>query len=179
MAPKRYHPTAANLEKYNLSEEEFEEMYDRQAGRCFICESNPIQAIDHCHRSGHVRGLLCRRCNMGLGYFRDQPDRLRQAIQYLHTFESRLEGDEDDEDVDPIPRQPENWYRGSPYPTFGYSHEFGEADTGEPYLTVSRNGEAVLEVLIGVPLHPRAKAEVWIRRKTLAEFPIVDTGTFN
>jgi hypothetical protein len=39
--------------------------------------------IDHCHATGRVRGVLCSRCNLGLGYFRDNPENLANAVSYL------------------------------------------------------------------------------------------------
>ncbi len=39
--------------------------------------------IDHCHKTGKVRGLLCKLCNCGLGYFRDDPKLMLAAITYL------------------------------------------------------------------------------------------------
>ncbi len=43
--------------------------------------------VDHCHKSGKVRGVLCNGCNIGLGAFEENPDRLRAALEYLakHT----------------------------------------------------------------------------------------------
>jgi hypothetical protein len=42
--------------------------------------------LDHCHGKNVFRGWLCFRCNMGLGYFKDDPERLRRAIAYLDQF---------------------------------------------------------------------------------------------
>lgn len=45
-------------------------------------------SVDHCHVSGRVRGLLCHRCNTALGLFRDDPEVLKRAIEYLGHFRS-------------------------------------------------------------------------------------------
>lgn len=39
--------------------------------------------IDHCHKTGKIRGLLCPTCNAGLGFFRDDPNLLKNAVMYL------------------------------------------------------------------------------------------------
>lgn len=58
-------------------------------GLCDICgeESkdlvHPELHLDHCHATGNVRGRLCNRCNAGLGQFRDSPELLIRAIEYL------------------------------------------------------------------------------------------------
>jgi hypothetical protein len=78
----------SDLKKYKISPEEFDEMFIKQSGLCAICGSNPetegkVLYIDHCHSSGKVRGLLCQKCNTGLGVFLDTPKLLRQAANYL------------------------------------------------------------------------------------------------
>lgn len=53
---------------------------------CWICGAERKTRrlhIDHDHKTGKIRGLLCHRCNRGLEYFRDKPDRLRDAAVYL------------------------------------------------------------------------------------------------
>jgi hypothetical protein len=53
---------------------------------CIICgkEATDQQlAVDHDHRTGHVRGALCANCNLGLGHFKDDPTLLRLAARYL------------------------------------------------------------------------------------------------
>jgi hypothetical protein len=72
---------------YGLSPAEYDEMLAKQGGGCAIChEACPTGrqlAVDHDHTTGRVRGLLCTRCNIGLGTFLDTVSRLESAIQYL------------------------------------------------------------------------------------------------
>lgn len=49
---------------------------------CVICGDEDV-VLDHCHVSGKIRGALCQRCNMGLGQFQDDPNRLRAAALYI------------------------------------------------------------------------------------------------
>lgn len=71
--------------RYGISLEHHKEMADSQQGKCAICvvpfERTPH--VDHCHATGVVRGLLCDRCNRGIGYFADSPERLQAASDYL------------------------------------------------------------------------------------------------
>ncbi len=63
------------------------EYVESHNGKCDICDRSESEVgtlhIDHCHNSGHVRGLLCSACNLSLGKFEDDIDRLQQAIKYL------------------------------------------------------------------------------------------------
>lgn len=76
---------------YGLTPEDYDRMYDEQGGKCAICKSDDHKGrksvkywpIDHCHTTGKIRGLLCFRCNSGLGNFKDDIDSLKQAIEYL------------------------------------------------------------------------------------------------
>lgn len=59
---------------------------------CELCGSNITigernKCIDHCHATGEFRGILCRSCNLGLGYFRDRKELLEKAILYLEKAE--------------------------------------------------------------------------------------------
>lgn len=86
---------AANLKKkYNLSVAEYNQMVKQQNGLCKVCKkpetaldkrTNKIKnlAVDHCHKTGKVRGLLCSGCNGGLGLFKDNKDALLAAVEYL------------------------------------------------------------------------------------------------
>lgn len=76
---------------YGLSLEQFEALLAAQGGRCAICRTDTppgegrkgVWNVDHCHKTGAVRGILCAWCNSGLGYMRDDPEALRNAIAYL------------------------------------------------------------------------------------------------
>ena len=73
--------------KYGIGEETFFRMLDEQDGRCAICREAELPGIsthvDHCHKTGAVRGLLCENCNRALGIMKDNPVRLRAAAAYL------------------------------------------------------------------------------------------------
>lgn len=53
---------------------------------CMICESVERLCIDHDHTTGEVRGILCSKCNTGLGFFRDNPQLLHKASSYLRQL---------------------------------------------------------------------------------------------
>jgi hypothetical protein len=77
---------------HGISVEEYETMLARQRGACGICE-RPFRrtpCIDHCHKTRMVRGLLCGKCNVGLGYYDDNPAFLRKAADYIERFLQRL-----------------------------------------------------------------------------------------
>jgi hypothetical protein len=86
---KQYHVKTTDMlreQRYGLSAEDYRQMLERQGGLCAICLQAPhgyALHIDHCHATGRVRGLLCRKCNMAIGLFADNPDRLQRAIEYL------------------------------------------------------------------------------------------------
>ena len=74
---------------YGLSIVKVNEMADSQGWACALCES-PLQktgylkfVVDHDHKTNKVRGLLCKKCNLGLGFFNDSPDLFNKAIAYI------------------------------------------------------------------------------------------------
>jgi hypothetical protein len=76
---------------YNLTLEEYDNMYMSQHGSCAVCKTHVTQlnkrlAVDHDHDTGRVRGLLCDNCNRGLGSFKDNRKLLEQAMEYLDKF---------------------------------------------------------------------------------------------
>jgi hypothetical protein len=74
---------------YGITTEQYEALLSAQDGVCAICKENGEDrgakslAVDHCHTTGRVRGLLCRRCNAGLGQFKDCPEGVERALAYL------------------------------------------------------------------------------------------------
>jgi hypothetical protein len=77
--------------KYNLTLEDYDELLDKQNGVCAICgginRAGKRLGVDHCHRSGKVRGLLCDTCNLILGQFDDQIKILQKVIKYLQRVD--------------------------------------------------------------------------------------------
>ena len=72
--------------KFNITLAEYNELFEQQNGVCAICGNLPdkrMLAVDHCHKTGKIRGLLCFQCNTGLGQFKDSPLNLASAIKYL------------------------------------------------------------------------------------------------
>lgn len=70
--------------KYGITLDDVSLMKAKQGYCCAICfDSLNPPYIDHNHRSGKIRGLLCRVCNVGLGHFRDSKALLHNAITYL------------------------------------------------------------------------------------------------
>lgn len=75
------------LRKFGMTLGQYEEMCEAQEGGCAICRRPPRTDtslhIDHEHKTGQIRGLLCFSCNAALGYFGDDGDRLVAAAAYL------------------------------------------------------------------------------------------------
>jgi hypothetical protein len=77
------------LSKYGISSDEYDAMCEDQNNLCAICKKSALDqgcrllAVDHCHDTGIVRGLLCVKCNIGLGHFNDDIDLMKSAIKYL------------------------------------------------------------------------------------------------
>lgn len=76
---------------YGLSESEYLDMVTNHNGRCAICNQESPLNVDHCHTSGNVRGLLCKSCNLGLGSFSDDIERLQAAVEYLKAHKEKAQ----------------------------------------------------------------------------------------
>lgn len=73
--------------KFGLTLEDYDSMFQKQNGVCAICgkreKQNKLLAVDHCHKTGKVRGLLCSTCNTAIGKLNDEPQMLLKAANYL------------------------------------------------------------------------------------------------
>ena len=80
---------------HGITVDDYDRMFDNQDGKCAICgTTNPHGegsnstylknlSIDHCHKTGRIRGLLCNKCNRGIGLLQDDSELLQRAIEYL------------------------------------------------------------------------------------------------
>ncbi len=84
------------LKKHGMTLDQYDKLLKKQNGKCGICGikfcennlqnrkmKNEFPRVDHCHRAGNIRGLLCFKCNVGLGAYDDDIERLDKAITYL------------------------------------------------------------------------------------------------
>jgi hypothetical protein len=77
-----------NLRRYGMTIDEFKSLKKKQKGKCACCGATKNTDgkslyVDHCHKTGEIRGLLCRKCNTGIGLLGDTVDRLERALKYL------------------------------------------------------------------------------------------------
>jgi len=61
------------------------ELVDELGGRCWACDTAEKLVVDHCHKEGFIRGVLCSRCNLILGQVADDPKLLRRLADYLES----------------------------------------------------------------------------------------------
>lgn len=76
------------IKNYGITLDDYNDMFTSQNGCCKICKTHQSElprslAVDHCHETNKVRGLLCDKCNRGLGHFNDDIDLLTKAIKYI------------------------------------------------------------------------------------------------
>ena len=82
------------LRKFNMTLEEYKALLNKQGGVCAICgekeqvlrrakSGQEMLAVDHCHETGKIRGLLCFKCNTGIGALGDSVEGLERALDYL------------------------------------------------------------------------------------------------
>jgi hypothetical protein len=71
--------------RYGMSVKAYDELVAAAKGLCAICGRKPKQPlyVDHCHEAGHVRGLLCVKCNMAIGHLDNSPQRALKVYEYL------------------------------------------------------------------------------------------------
>jgi hypothetical protein len=84
--------------KYGATTDTIHQLLEDQSNKCKICaepiwfgapDKRNVPHIDHCHKTGLIRGLLCLTCNTGIGMFGDSPDKLLLAVNYLLTTSHR------------------------------------------------------------------------------------------
>ncbi len=81
--------------RYGLSLKGFDDLVAQQSNSCAVCgDSMEKPYVDHNHRSGRIRGLLCYRCNTGLGFMRENTRILLAAVEYLTLHKSDARQDE-------------------------------------------------------------------------------------
>ncbi|MFD8010391.1 endonuclease VII domain-containing protein [Streptomyces sp. NPDC058955] len=81
---KKAQGRAGHLKRqYGITEAERDQMIAAQGGVCVICQEGPAEHVDHDHRTGKVRGVLCFSCKAALGQFKDRPDVIRRAAAYV------------------------------------------------------------------------------------------------
>jgi Recombination endonuclease VII len=75
---------------YNISEEFYDQLLMRQDFKCALCNEeskatgkNARLHVDHDHRTGKVRGLLCYGCNIAIGFLEENPDKVQKVLDYL------------------------------------------------------------------------------------------------
>ena len=76
--------------KYNIEPRDLEDLHKKHDNKCAICRvsvrdiRHSSLCVDHDHNTGRIRGLLCEKCNFGIGYFQDDIELLQAAIEYLN-----------------------------------------------------------------------------------------------
>lgn len=76
------------FKQFGLTPDDVQKIRRAQRHRCALCRKKPKQLyLDHCHKSGRPRGLLCPRCNSLLGYFEKAPKMIQRAQEYLALYQ--------------------------------------------------------------------------------------------
>lgn len=73
---------------YGITSKDYNELFKTQEGRCKFCRKHQSELktklnIDHCHKTGKVRGLLCNQCNQALGLLKENKDTIKRMLEYL------------------------------------------------------------------------------------------------
>lgn len=71
--------------RFGITLADYNAIAKAQGGVCAVCCQPAVLAVDHCHSTGKVRGLLCMPCNTAIGQFRDDPALLRAAALYVEA----------------------------------------------------------------------------------------------
>ena len=79
------------FKKHGITKELYDEMLSKYNGKCWSCQESEGAVIDHDHRccpklhscGNCIRGILCHECNTAIGLLKDDPEKLKKAVQYL------------------------------------------------------------------------------------------------
>lgn len=86
---KEHQKRVVRLRMYGITADKYQELFTQQGGVCAVCRKPCITgrmlAVDHCHKTGKIRGLLCSPCNSALGFVKDDLTRLEALVSYLRS----------------------------------------------------------------------------------------------
>lgn len=89
-----YHREQKLRQRYGIDHATTEKIRYMQGGGCSICGKEVEQlVVDHCHKNGQVRSLLCRNCNLALAYVHEDETILRRMIAYVRLHAGELNAD--------------------------------------------------------------------------------------
>ena len=97
-----YHKRNARLRRFGLEPEDLTRMLEQQHYKCLLCEIPIIREgrgtnsahLDHCHACGTVRGLLCKRCNVLVGFLELPYWLVEKALSHVHRHDVKIGGSE-------------------------------------------------------------------------------------
>jgi Autographiviridae endonuclease VII len=87
---KRYQEAWRLLNVFGITIQERDDIFARSGGLCAICGERKATHLDHCHKTGKLRGGLCHRCNAGIGMLDDNTETTLKAYEYLKRAEAQL-----------------------------------------------------------------------------------------
>ena len=105
---RRLGTTEMTVRKYGLNEDIYNEVLQIQRGGCALCGARPGARglpVDHDHATGDNRGILCATCNGGLGMFKDSPELLRRAADYLEFWQTGWKAALAWQEQNPVPEE--------------------------------------------------------------------------
>jgi N12 class adenine-specific DNA methylase len=87
---KEYQKNINLKRRYNITEEEYKTLLESQQNCCDICKIKVDElCIDHCHKTGKIRSLLCHKCNTAIGLFSEDTKVLQNAIEYIQKHKKQ------------------------------------------------------------------------------------------
>lgn len=89
---RKYYHEVAKFKEFGITKEQYNTLLDEQKGVCAICGLPQLATIekqlciDHNHATGEIRGLLCEKCNWGIGLLNDDIRIMQNAIKYINKY---------------------------------------------------------------------------------------------